>query len=35
MFVLPNGIYFGNPTRGGLKLLEDGCHILISTDGVN
>lgn len=33
VFVLPNSIYFDN-ARGGLKLLEDGCHILISTDGV-
>lgn len=33
VFVLPNSIYFEN-AEGGLKLLEDGCCVLLSTDGV-
>ena len=33
VFVLPNSIYFEN-AEGGLKLLEDGCCVLLSTDSV-
>ena len=33
VFVLPNNIYFEN-AEGGLKLLEDGCCILYSSDNV-
>lgn len=33
IFVLPNNIYYEN-AKGGLKLLEDGCNVLVSTDSV-
>ena len=33
VFVLPNSIYYEN-AAGGLKLLEDGCNVLLSTDSV-
>ena len=33
VFVLPNSIYYEN-AEGGLKLLEDGCCVLLSTDSV-
>lgn len=33
LFVLPNSIYFAN-AKGGLKLLEDGGNVLVSTDSV-
>ena len=33
VFVLPNNIYFEN-AEGGLKLLEDGCCVLYSSDNV-
>lgn len=33
VFVLPNSIYYENAV-GGLKLLEDGCCILLSTESV-
>ena len=33
VFVLPNNIYFAN-AEGGLKLLEDGCCVLYSSDNV-
>jgi len=33
LFVLPNNIYYEN-SLGGLKLLEDGANVLLSTDNV-
>lgn len=33
IFVLPNSIYYEN-ALGGLKLLEDGCNVLVSTESV-
>ena len=33
IFVLPNNIYYEN-ALGGLKLLEDGCNVLVSSESV-